>query len=250
MILAVFVVFGSVIAVNSTSGEFSATSDTLNVNWVNNYQGNITLSTSTYVILDIHNASSAIMNSTSDQIPFSIYTWDGTQHKYTNKTILNSSSNYTTLIFDTINSAPGRYSGNLTITNSTNVSEKIDNFVVTVDVPIDVSSGTGSFSGNISNSTERYYFNASAVSDVVGINITLTSPSNTVYMELYNNNSVRENYHTFDQTESWAVSNETLYPLTGYWYFTMENLTSDSTFTGTVQLLKSSLKINNTLTNK
>lgn len=244
--LVLILTIGLAFALPSTSSVFSTSESSLSLNWVLNYQGNITLSSGNIITLNIHNSSSPIKNSTFGQAPFSVYSWIGVQKIYSNQTTI-ASSNITALEFRTADLAPGRYIGNVLISNSSNPSENITTLNVTLDIPITLSSGTGYFSGNISNSSEIYYFNTSSISNVVGLRVNISSLENPIKLTVYDNNTAGKIPHTYTGTGTWNESFSSLYPLTDYWHMILENTTSSSKFSGSLELLKPSLIVNGSL---
>ena len=246
----------------SASGQFNATPDELYVNWTTiNYNGTITLGNniSASIILNVSNSTSNIKNSTFSSAPFSVYGWNGTNYTYTNNINMSSlGENVTTLIFDVSSLAPGRYNGNVTITNYTNATDNI-NITVTLDVPINVNaSNIGTFSGNVTNSTsEIYYFNVSNITNVAGMEINFTViGSNFVNFTIYNSTeSLKQTNITNSTTANSTDYIFSTFPSPAeYWkIYAISNNTSDSTpiyFNGTIELKKASLRVNNSFTSE
>ena len=149
-------------AVTSPLAQFNATPDNLFLNWTNSNRQNITLAVnSTYtgtVTLQIHTSNTGLSGNYSQRNHYQNSTtnskyWDSCF--YTNSDLDNplvainqtgsvynltgSMSNISSLVFTILHNTtcpPGRYSGPLTISNTTNTADQV-NLSVQVDVPID-----------------------------------------------------------------------------------------------------------------
>lgn len=235
----------------SQSGQFNATSPIL-INWTTNvsnvFNGTVLLGNnfSSNLLLDVGNSTSNVKNSTGSAAAFYVYAWNGTQYKNTNQSNISAGViNDTTLLFSTAGLAPGRYNGTVSITNSTNSSDNVS-VVVTLDIPVNLSTGIGSFSGNVTNSTyEIYYFNPSSITNVAGLVVNLTNLNGNVSVQLYDNASVLMN-------SSGTSSGNLTYVFgtsvpSSYWFINISNTSAagNITFSGTIELKKASLVVNN-----
>lgn len=240
--------------------QFNVTQDSILINWTNPtgvgvYTGNITLinNYSSSIILDITNVSTNIVNSTSVRAPFSVYGYNGTDYTYTNQTNLTTSTDArnTTIVFRVDGLSSGRYVGNLTIANATNYSAaNVTNLTITLDIPISFdSTGLGRFAGNVSNSSEIYYFNTSNITYVAGFRINLTDLSSEyINVSLYDNSGNQKNSTLMPSNLTWinTTTNPTFPIPSAYWYINISNFTGDATYNATLELLKASLRVNET----
>ncbi|MBI4167760.1 MAG: hypothetical protein HY515_02275, partial [Candidatus Aenigmarchaeota archaeon] len=157
----------SVLEFNTTQAAFYA--NWTQSDWVDPYAFNITIgnnvsNTATWVILNITNTTTIrtsagefaeiIVNNTANlnQLNISRFSVANLTIRF-NISLLN----------------PGRYTGNITIVNSTNADARINNLTVRLDVPIivnDTYSRSRSFFGNIStlNSVDVFYINVTNTS--------------------------------------------------------------------------------------
>jgi hypothetical protein len=221
----------TVIAVGSSSGEFTASSPVY-ANWTNSYSAVTVLvsNTSNYAV-DVQNATSNVKNSTFNSAPFSVLPND------TNVSV--SGTTNVTLAFNTAGLAPGRYSGSIIITKSANTTENAS-ITATLDVPLNVNqNGQGTVSGNVATDTyELHYINMTAVS-AYGLRVNLTSatalPINLTIKDGSGNVLRTASFNTVNSTQLDYTSAQT-----GYWLL---NWTAGSaaSFNASVELLEPSL---------
>lgn len=186
--------------------QFNATPDILYINWTNLYNGTITLGVNGSLLnnttINITNATSYIINSTNQGAPFKVYNgsaWIISTY------VINGTANNTTINFSTSALSAGRYSGNLTIINSTNSSENITNLAVYLDYPIQINStGAGAFAGNLTAfSLLPYFFNFSAINNTTGFVLSVTNTTGTLLRaQFFNFSQVLTNMSEMDAGNS------------------------------------------------
>ena len=251
LLMMATVVFAAIVP--STSSEFSVSPDFQYVNWANStgmggFTANLTLTNNNAtrnITLNVSMVSS-IVNSLGAAANFVVV-----PNNQTNLT--SSTSANITLIFTTDALLSGRYTGNITILNSTNSSENTS-VSITLDIPLNVNaSGYGTISGNVGSSGyELFYVNMSRVS-AYGINVTVNSTDvSPLNLTIKDGSGTLIGTFGFNTTGNSTQLNYTTVQ-TGYWSL---NFTSNTTtpFNATVQLLKGSLLVNNatsaTVTNR
>lgn len=157
--------------------EFNTTTESFYANWTQNdwvdpYAFNITIgnnlsNTATWIVLNITNttmlrtsagdfADIVVMNNTANPNQFNI-----SRFSFANLTVR----------FNASLLGPGRYTGNLTIVNSTNANAKIDNLTVRLDISLTINQTyfrSNNFFGNIStlNKFDVFFFNITSASGV------------------------------------------------------------------------------------
>lgn len=239
-----------VLGINSSTDEFKVTPNTLYLNWTNNYSENLTiqnLNDTRNITVDIHNSSSPLEHY--------LKSYDATlkvkvNNAYINETIFvgKGSSNVTTLYTNISSLLAGRYFGSLFIDNSTNQNENAT-VNVTLDVPINLSTGVGEFKGNITNDTENiFYFNTSSIQNVAGLRINLTDLESDVALSLYDNSGNLKKTIITNGSQKLNYIFSSFPPRSSYWYVKISNdtISSPATFNGTVELLQPSLMVNTT----
>lgn len=195
--LSLLVVSNSLL-VSFSNKEFNSTTETLYINWTNNYRGNITVGSNRSYAIYIQ-----VLNASNNVIPYygqpqaGIYNSEcgyGAEPNgrlffdvanatgYSNNTLLLNNNSVVEISISPYYPCPsGRYYGYLNITNATNTSEFI-NVTVIVDYPIsavktrDMSNGVGQFKGVIqtNSSYHSYYFNTSEVENATSASISLS----------------------------------------------------------------------------
>ncbi len=193
--------------------EFNVTSEAYYANWtqldwVDPYAFNITLG---YLYTSTPGVDWAILNVTNNSL-IRTSASDFTDMILVNNTLLsgqinvsnNSYANFT-VRFNASLLKPGRYTGNLSITNATNANARINNLTVRLDVPLTTNqtyARSNNFFGNLSilNSFDVFYFNTTSISGLyVNVNNSL------VDLLLFDDN---DNLVAFNNTNS--LYNKTL----------------------------------------
>ncbi|MBI4177572.1 MAG: hypothetical protein HY516_04355 [Candidatus Aenigmarchaeota archaeon] len=205
----------SILEFNVTSGAFFA--NWTQRDWVDPYAFNITIgnnlsNTATWIVLNITNTT--LIRTSAGEFAEIIV------NNTANLNQLNISSFATaniTIRFNVSLLNPGRYTGNLTVTNSSNAGAKINNLTVRLDVPItpnETASRSKSFFGNITtlNSVDVFYINVTNTSgfyvnvndsrldlllfdngtNLVAFNNTNSSSNRTLFHQASYNNAVYE----------------------------------------------------------
>ncbi len=242
---------------STPSPQFNITPDELFVNWTDTtglgpYTANITIGNNftQEINLTIMNESSEIKNSFGIFANFLVLGFNGSDYVYENNITVNQNEEINiTLIFNSSIPA-GRYEGSFNIVNATNPEEANLTLPVTLDIPINVnSSGIGTFSGNVTNSTtEIYYFNTSNITNVVGLRINLTDFEGYLNISLYDNNNQMVRSEIVNKSISFNYIFPSFPAPSSYWYFKVSNFSIQDfiEFNGTLELLKPSLLINTT----
>jgi hypothetical protein len=250
MLFLLTVAASVVLAANSSPmGEFSATAASSTVNWLNtsgmgSHAVNVTitdLNTTRNITVLVQNYTSSVVNSTFGKAYFIA--------RPDNSTFLqNTSSANLTLYFQTAGLSPGRYYGPVLFLNETNPLENA-NVTVTLDVPITLTGGIGTFAGNISNSTETYYFNASTFGNAAGLKVNLTGLGSPVTITLKDGSGATKppqntpgdlTYIFATNATNWQAPNE-------YWSIEVTNSTGNTTFGGTIEMRNASFIANNSV---
>jgi PGF-pre-PGF domain-containing protein len=163
----------------STSKEFEIKPDVLRLNWTNNYQANLTI-TSTFNITLVFNNSTTLKANYSQGSEIELIVKNQTGDFDNTTTINTSESNFTifTVIANIKDKMPGKYKGIFSVENSTNSSENTSIEIV-VDLPIEIngSTGIGSFNGTLPPNASEYhsfYFNSSTFPNVTSITLNVS----------------------------------------------------------------------------
>ncbi len=259
LVLLVFPLLSfQILGVSSNSGQFNVTPNTLLVNWTNTV-GSLTFNgtilqgaTPNPVNLTISNATASIVNSTGGLAPFVVFNDKGLSTNLSNLTpalMINTSS----LLFDITSLRAGRYNGTVLVRNLSNATDSA-NISVILDVPVKfntltIGGASGVFSGNLTNSTtEIFYFNTTNLSNVVKVNLSFPSISGSFRATVFNGTQNMLNGFIESTTQlPLILGNETIFPFTGFWFLNVTNNTiqNNITFSGTVELIQASLRVNN-----
>lgn len=195
----------------SPTEEFNVTPDSLLINWSFGYLENITVSSN----VD-YNFSVKIENSTPSYFLFFNYTnlsrpstcsiteisdlsyciWFSIRNESGNYDLINfltnekNSTNFT-LIFNINGHPPGKYTGKIIISNSSNSSEKVSlDAILNIEIPIsenDIGSFKGTFPPN-SSQYHSFYFNTSLIENATSLRINFSSSSNAHIFLFANSN--------------------------------------------------------------
>ncbi len=256
MILAAMAILVSAATIISTSGEFTASSSPLYLNWTNAFSGNITLyNNQTYnTTVSITNTTGTLKNLLSYTINFSVN--NGTDNDNNFILVANKSYLNITLLANTTGVVAGKYSGNLTIANSTNSSENITTFSVYVDVPITFAAtptgAVGNITGIVTNATnELFFFNRSLASNVAGLRFNIINISSEGLTFGWAGDTACTSYEgtaTLNATSNTTTFIQSYFPLANFSCLRVSNTTTTGniTFNGTVELLQASLMVNTT----
>ncbi len=171
LVLSITAFYGNGYVWSSTLLEFNATTDAFYANWtqpdwVDPYAFNVTIgnnaSSSAWMVFNVTNAT-PIKASTSDLADMIV----------NNNTAIANQVNISsfgtanvTIRFNASLLKPGRYTGNMTIVNSTNANARINNITMRLDVPLTMNTTyfrSNSFFGNVSslNRFDVFFFNLS-----------------------------------------------------------------------------------------
>lgn len=163
----------------STSGEFDVSPETVYINWTNNYQANLTISSTSSISLAFNNSTSVGANYSQGLGIWLIL--KNSTGDFSNISSINASESNSTnfiIIADVQDHMPGRYEGIFSVKNTTNSSENVSVAIV-IDLPIEInnSTGTGNFNGTLlANATEyhSFYFNSSALPNATSITVNVS----------------------------------------------------------------------------
>jgi hypothetical protein len=271
----------SVFSVTSSDRRYNVTPDSISLNWTNSYRSNITIATnasnSYTFILGVVNGTTGISsyysqhsafnydpytyfssgcfnsNSAERDNPLTVRNQTGV---YINTTAaLSNGTSETLTLIHYVTCPPGRYYGNLTITNATNSTGAV-NVTVTIDVPIstdnelNASTGIGMFKGSLpahASAYHSYYFSTTNISNARGVVVNLSWSSSGKDIDLFlfdssgnlraksiktNSNSEQLNYNYLPSGEMWEIrlfgNLSPAESYTGYIYFTTLNATNSS----------------------
>ncbi|MCD6367753.1 MAG: hypothetical protein J7L45_01570 [Candidatus Aenigmarchaeota archaeon] len=236
--------FSYVYALNSTNGEFGTDKSKIYLNWTNNYTDSLeinNLNTTKNITVDIHNTSlTHYITNISSPILVKV------NNTYQNESIfiLNGSSN--TTFFEVGNDlSPGRYFGKIVVTDSSDQNENLT-VDVTLDVPLNLSTGKDSFEGNVTNTTSNFfYFNVTSIEDIIGLSVNVSTNSKLLKIDLFDSSGNLKN----STVTNGSTSLDYIFPdfpnSDSLWYLKFSNSTTNCTipFNATIELFKPSLMV-------
>ncbi len=245
--------------VTSTSlGEFNVTPNNITLNWTNSNLMNITITanfSNTYnITVLVRNTTAGITGNYSQHIlyannsrynascfpnlPLLVMNASGA---YINTTALlsNTSSPENLALIFNATCPPGRYFGNVTLSNSTNAAEQA-NITALIDIPItsqnelNTTTGIAFFNGTFNGSGyHSYYLNMSQIWNAKGISIRLDWGNSSKDLDMFLLNSTNYLARSIGNSSSTELINYT-YPAGVVEIRVAANITSPVTYNGTV----------------
>ncbi|MBL7206031.1 MAG: hypothetical protein ISS36_00360 [Candidatus Aenigmarchaeota archaeon] len=265
-----------VLSVNSISGLFNVTPNTLVLNWTNNYTANITLianqsqnDSAFNITLDLYNVTGITSNysqvsqylnnysncfQSNQYIPLKVINASNTSILTNTTTLPNGTNETFTIVFNS-SCPPGKYYGYIRVANTSNTSDHV-NITTTIDVLIttnnelNTTTGIGAFKGTMPVNASAYhsfYFNVSEIYNARGItiNISWNDTNKDLDMFLFNN-SLFASKSAGKSTNSEVLNYSYLTP--GLWEIRLYgNFTAAENYTG--NLYFTSLNLTNTSNN-
>lgn len=247
LLLFLFSIASIIKSIESTSGEFEISNEEIHLNWSNNYEGILTVTSDFNVTLIFDNSSSLEAKySPGLNIPIILKNHSGELSNENNLGFDLNSANFS-LVPHLEDKIPGRYEGIFFVFNSTNSSENASVKII-LDLPIQINdSWIGEFNGSISSeSTEYHSFYLLPFPNTTSITVNLTFDEDDLDLFLLANNTLLTKSINKDRTEE-KLSYSFINPNLTYEIRIYGNHTSNIPYNGTVVLnaLNSSLeKIN------